>query len=404
MEDNPWDKKYLYYTNEHPLFNSVMKIDTDTMTLKADIHVWGFNPHSVDRACNTDKMYVRTQSSHSFAVIDAKTEECLKVVDLPFKPRTCGDQNYAYNLQLVSGNSDPGIAVINVDNDEVIFTDWEPANDRKPKGNQGGSSTGHAVWFDKNHFGYLNRLSNEIKIFKIHVDNMNRTFSFVYYQTITETDGLKTSLHTIQDDKIDTDLNTTIFYGTVEGYDPTPESGDTAVAPGIQEFTWNPAQGVGLIVKRFFELPQSSSKDTIHHYSILKDTKYLFVPTYSSRKTHIINTDTMTVSHTFNSGYGGGHVNFAISRGYAIVTNHFDQFVTVINYVTNETHKVHVNNDIVNYPNSPLLQTHSNWVSEDERYFYMGNSNSGEFVEVDLEYLIVSRKLFVGGHPEQSIS
>ena len=423
MAYDPWDKKYLYYTNEDPIRNSIMQWNTETMELDAEIEVGGTNPHSVDRACYTDKMYVRTQGSYSFDVVDMKTRKYIKSVDLPFKPRTCGDQNYKHNLQLVAGTSDIGVALIDVETDEVIFTDWESRQDRPAEGNQGGSTDGHAAWFDDDHFGYINRIESEIKIFKVYPKN-KRKWQVRYTQRI----DTATALHTIQDDKIDVNLTEKYIYGAVEGRKELKEKrffpaggrcpdGSYAqtggayvdvvirkgVLPGIQKFRWD---GNRLHSYKYTPLPNSSFDDTIHHYSISPDKRTLWVPTFKSRKTHVLRLSDMRWIKQYVSGYGGGHVNFSSKHPYAVITNHFDDFISVLRTNTSSSqYKIHVNNDIQAYPNPQgLLQTHSNWISKDGRYFYFGNSHSGELVEIDLDTLSVSRKLFVGGHPEQSIS
>jgi hypothetical protein len=67
--------------------------------------------------------------------------------------------------------------------------------------------------------------------------------------------------------------------------------------------------------------------------------------------------------------------------------------------------KVKINNYPAGYPPvEGLLQTHSNWVSKNGNFFYIGNSHSGGFVEVDIGNKRVLRKLFVDENPEQSIS
>ncbi len=409
MEDDPWDSKYLYYANEHPSFNNVMKIDTSDMTLKAYIPVWGLNPHSVDRACYTDKMYVRTQSSYSFGVIDARTEKFIKKVDLPFKPRTCGDQNYKYNLQLVGGTSDPGVALIDVDTDEVIYTAWSKADGRKPLGNQGSSAAGHSVWFDDLHFGYIDRLASEIWIFRLTDGDDNRV---THIQTLDS----PTAMHSIQDDKIDVELTTTTIYGSVEGietvyiYDSegTPVGIETpGQLPGVVKYTFDPTRDSDKVLQQegeVFRLPGSNDKDTVHHYSIHPNGNELWIPTYWTRKVHRISIPNMASLGQIDCGYGGGHVNFSVEQNCAVITNHFDTYVTKIDLTTFEPTNINSNRQYELVGAGKLIQTHSNWIIEDGRYFIIGNPVAGDFVKIDLLYNKVKYKLFVGGSPEQSIS
>ncbi len=114
----------LYYADPRPQehgLNRVLRIDCNNMTYRA-IPVPGNNPHSIDRAGESDKFYVRTQNSYSFDVVNF-TDDSVKTVDLgDHKPRAIGAYNKKYNIQLLSGKDMPIVDVIDVDSDRIIAT------------------------------------------------------------------------------------------------------------------------------------------------------------------------------------------------------------------------------------------------------------------------------------------
>jgi len=103
--------------------------------------------HSVDRAWETDKLYVRTQDSYSFDVIDWREKKYLKTVPLWFKPRAAWAYNDKLNLQLVTWKDVPKIAIIDVKTDNVLRVVWKKL-DKKVTSQGWDSATGHAIWVD----------------------------------------------------------------------------------------------------------------------------------------------------------------------------------------------------------------------------------------------------------------
>jgi hypothetical protein len=184
----------------------------------------------------------------------------------------------------------------------------------------------------------------------------------------------------------------TIYTG-LEGYH------NYAIGPGVQEMHYD---GSGnLTLGRRLYLPNCDTTDTVHHFGITSDNKYLYIPTYRSRQTHVIDLDSFKIVKTYNSGWGGGHVNFCDELRLAAVTNHFDNHVTILDMDSTTTWSVRISeydSDI----NGPLLQTHANWIFG--KYFYIGASTDGIMYEIDLKNKRVNRRLYVGGRPEQSIS
>ena len=389
FDDDPLWTDYYYYTNPAEDRNSVMAWNHKTMTIDKEIKCVGINPHSADRACLTDKMYVRTQNVNSFDVIDARQGRWIKSVPLPFHPRACGDPHLEHHLQLISGKDNPGIAVIDTISDTVLYVDWYDKGDQSPGGNQGGNATGHSGWLDDEYFFMLDRIADQIRIYRI--TGTIGDFHIRFSHSI----NVPTAMHTMQDDGVSFELGVNKWYGAIEGFEAA------GIVPGIQELNY---YGDGnLQLGRLATLPTDAS-DTIHHYGVTPGKDYIYVPTLVSRRTYVLKLETMQYTRYYSSGWGGGHVNFSKQLGRACVTNHFDNFVTIIDSNTHETWNVRINNDTPGYPGEHLLQTHTNHVSEDGRWFFLGNSKSGELVQVDIKYPSVHKKIYCGGEPEQSTS
>ena len=109
----------------------------------------------------------------------------------------------------------------------------------------------------------------------------------------------------------------------------------------------------------------------------------------------------MQVISVVETGIGCAHTRFFPSKVLAIVTNHKDTFVTVIN---SENHT-----KIADVEVSPpqthgqILQSHTSFVDPAAENFYAFASDSGTFYELNLETLTVTRTVHTGGTPRQGV-
>lgn len=370
---------YGYYYYADPTLNRVVVMSPENMFEVASILVPGLEPHSVDRAGFTNKMYVRTSGQKSFDVINSNTFSYVKTVPLNYKPRAIGAYNKYLNLQLVSGKDDPKVSIIDVNTDNVIATVGKKASG-SISGNCGGNATGHSTWLDSNHFVLLDRYNDEIVIYSI--------FGDPYVITKTQTLKLSTGCHTMNIDIPDKSLTQTVFYAEIEG------SKSKGIKPHILELFWNNGY---LTPGRSVYFSGTTSEDKIHHYGI--NNGYIWQPVCSNNRIYKINQNTLKVEKSYPIGNGGGHVNFS-PLGFVVVTNHYSNFITIIDQFDNVTN-VKISEDEYD---GELLQSHLNKISPDGRYFYIFASKSGLFVEVDLVNKTVNRTYYTGGTPEQSSS
>jgi len=109
----------------------------------------------------------------------------------------------------------------------------------------------------------------------------------------------------------------------------------------------------------------------------------------------------MKIMKTIPVGLGAGHTTFVPERNIAIVTNHKDTFVSVVD---TKKHTL-IKNVTVSGPqiNGAILQSHSTFVHPDMNFFYAFATDNGIFYELDLESLEVSRSVETGGTPLQGV-
>lgn len=394
----------LYYADprvEENGLNRALRLDYNDWSFEG-ISVQGINPHSIDRAGATDKFYMRTQNSYSFDVVNFK-EGSVKTVSLgDHKPRAIGAHNQKYNIQLLSGKNMPVVSVIDVATDTVIETVGDRNNYDKTllTSNAGsGSATGHALWLDEDHFGLIDRVNLEIVVYKVTKDTDGNLSFNVTSKVLNDT-----AYHTVE--KVQNPVNKkdyVTFYGMAEG-DLTKN-----VPPGVHELRFDPRKGV-LKKTRTAEFNESNEiveniKPTTHHANISPDGKYIVVPSLEGR-VYFVNRKKMKVQKIVQAKLGAAHVEFSDAEGVAVVTNHFDNFLTIIDMETLEVKKqlqIGFDHDY-DKDDKHLLQPHFSYIGPEGRYFYTFATQDGKFIKVDLRTLEIINVLETGGAPEQAHS
>ena len=399
------EKNVLYYADPRPQehgLNRVLRIDYAHMTYEA-IPVNGINPHSIDRAGESDRFYIRTQNSDSFDVVNFKTGEVKSVNLGDHKPRAIGAYNKKYNIQLLSAKDMPVVDIIDVSTDRVVATlgDRNHYNKSQITSNAGaGSATGHALWFDEDHFGLIDRVNRVVRVYevsKLDNDMLN----------IKETSTLSagTAFHAIERDRFPiSKKDTRIFYAMGEG------DLSQGFNPYVLELEFDPKLGVLKRTGRTAWLSQSSERvdnvsPTTHHAGVTPDGKYLIVPV-SDGKVYIIDRKSMNIIKVLPAKLGAAHIEFSKSRNLAIVTNHFSNILTFIDLDDLSIKKelrigFHHQFD----PNDKhLFQPHFSYVSPDGQYYYTFATQDGDFLKIDLDSLEIVDKIHVGGAPEQAHS
>ncbi len=397
----------LYYADpriEENGLNRALRINTQTMQFD-EVGVNGNNPHSIDRAGSTSRFYMRTQNSYSFDVVSfvGGTASTILLGDASrgvakHKPRAIGGYNRKYNLQLLSAKDMPIVDVIDVGTDTILTTLGDQNNNYTVGSNAGEDGTGHALWFDENHFGLLDRVYNRIRLYRVSRDADN-TLSFTHTQDFQT----RMPIHAVERvENAPTKVDSLAYYAMVDG-DVT-----RGIAPSVLEMSFDPNTGqlIGGREVVFTDSTQSvnSIKPTAHHSGISADGKYLIVPVLTG-KVYFINRSSMAVEKVLEAKLGAAHVNTSKEANVIVITNHFSQYLTLINAQTLTVIK-HL--DISEHQFDPndkhLLQPHFSYIGPYGRYYYTFATQDGNFHKIDLSTLEIDYTLHTGGAPEQSHS
>jgi DNA-binding beta-propeller fold protein YncE len=373
------------------LEDRVVVLDVDNMSLTQTIDTVGVDPYPVDQAGTLDKVYAITRSSNSIDVIDASTLQPLGLIELQHYPRSSEAYNATLGLQLVTGADKPMASLIDVDTDKVVAVVGENVA-VDPIDYGGSNATGHPFWFSDNKFALIDRGNRTINMYKV-VQNRRGIWKTVLLDSV----DTPTAVHHF----VKRDLSSLSgadkhsYYALAEG---NPEAG---IAPSILKYVLkrNKLQFVA-------QANLAESGDEIiasmgsHHADLHPNGNLIYV---GSREGHIyvVNMKKMAVVKRINAGIGAGHTTFVPDRNLAIVTNHKDTFITIIDTEKNRKIKnVTVSGTSIN---GEILQSHSSFVHPNMNYFYAFATDNGVFYELDLETLTVSRTVKTGGTPLQGV-
>ena len=366
------------------------------MQILADIPSTGENTYNVDildRENRLNKVFVMTRGSNSVDVIDTTTLETKKTIELQHYPRSAA-YNSILGLMLISGKNKAMSSLIDVKTEEVVMVVGE---DRvtSPSDFGGSNATGHPIWFSVNQFGLIDREKRTVELFKI--EKKDNGWS------IKSQDKIKTPTsihHIVRERNLYPDMSETAedfqlsskhFYGALEG------SPKDKIAPGIIEIILADDK---LIVGKKMDIGfDESITKGIHHISFHPTNKELLYVPSKEGTLYVVNYKKMKVESTIKTGKGSGHITFVPKRDLAIVTNHNDTFISIVDTKTDKLIKnIEVSEDAIN---NTILQSHTQYVDKDENFFYAFASDNGKFYELDLENLIITRILYTGGTPKQ---
>ncbi len=387
-------------------------MDADAMELAnlipLDSNMPSVHAGSCDRAGYTDKMYVRTpkvndaypgDGSGFLQVVDVAQSKWLRNITLPNPPRSSGGYNRYRGLQGITGKTEPYAMIIDVATDKLVITVGTAHTTETIGGNDGGNATGHFVWLDANHFALLDRYRNSVFIYKINEDYPP------YTTTLTDTIVTPTSSHSfISKDGAGHLFSERTFYLAVEGSSADKDN----VKPQLGKFTFDSATGTVTQVGSYLEFTTVSDvDDVIHHFGFATDG-LIGVPLGASGRVFIVDTSGDLVlwaggTNEYQAGAGAGHFDYSASQGKAVITNHKDKFVSVINITTGVMHNVQFTTTGI--VGTDFIQSHRNWVLPDGKSYIFFEYVAGTFYKIDLvNDTLYSDKVITGGSPVQSTS
>lgn len=346
--------------------DKVYKIDIPSMSLLASVDT-ADQPYPVDLA-GPNKIYAITRNAASVGVINVCTFAEETRLALNHKPRS-SSYNPKNRSSLISGKDKPQTTLVKVRHSQIkrlvgseIYT--------PPVDFGGSNATGHPFWVSKHRFLQLDRTTRFLQ----------------YYSTnghLLDILALPTAMHHIL-------MAGSDYYAVLEG---SPFQG---IPPGLVRFeiSGNHLIQTGQVSLTGFDPAIMGG----HHADFHPDGIHIYM---GSTEGHlfVIDRNAMTVVTTVSVGLGAGHTVFVPDRNIAIVTNHNDTFISVID--TN-THSNIQNITVANPPpTGRKSQGHTASVSPDENFYYGIASNDGTFYEIDLDQMAITRSLYLGGYTLQ---
>jgi len=374
--------------------NRVVVVDVENMKLAEpnyEVYTGHLITYTADKVVDRPKVYVVNRGSNAIDVIDVNTLELTKTIDLEHFPRSAETMNKTLNLCEASGMDKAMATIIDIDTDEVIEAvgNTTPVDTKINPNYGGGHATGHPFWLDAHHFALLDRYDRKVITYHIEKDN-----SGLWDITELSVVPTTTSIHQIIPSKGNYLGAPGFFYGTAEGALDTH--------PSIIEFELVP--GTGLEKRREVKLEKVGvdvNDMWLHHGDFHPTQKLIYVGS-GDGTLFIVNYDTMTIEKTLQAGIGAGHTVMVPEKDLAVVINHKDTFVTIVDTRTNTKIAditVSQEEDLVG---KATIQAHPKYhVSENGKYFYAFLTEEGKMYKMDLDKLRVEEILDVGGKPAQ---
>lgn len=375
------------------LLDRVVVLDVEDMTLTDTVETVGIDPYPVDQAGTLDKVYAITRGSNSIDVINASTLEPMGLIELEHFPRSSEAYNAVLGLQLVTGVDKPMASLIDVETDKVVASVGDSSL-VYPIDYGGSNATGHPYWFTDDKFALIDRGSRTIKMYRVSKRKGKRGGWNV---TLLDTITTPTAVHHF----VKRDTSTLSGKESISYYALSEGSPDADIAPSILKYTLqrNRLNLVG-------EASLAETGDPItaemgsHHADVHPDGEHMYVGS-AEGNTYVINMIKMEVVKSVKAGAGAGHTTFVPERNLAVVTNHRDTFVTIIDTTTHtKITDVTVSGESLH---GEILQSHSSFVHPNMDFFYAFATDNGKFYELNLATLKVSRTVETGGTPLQGV-
>lgn len=187
-----------------------------------------------------------------------------------------------------------------------------------------------------------------------------------------------------------------VFYALAEG-NPSIDNPEDAIPPAILKLRLTASDQ--LIFEKQIDLPGNATEMGSHHADFHPNGQHIYVGS-TEGNLFVVDSISKEVITTIETGFGTGHTRFVPGRNIAIVTNHHDTFVTIVN---TETH-TKIKDITVSgaKQNGEILQSHTNYVSPDGKFYYAFASDNGTFFEINLQKLKkTNRTVQTGGVPVQ---
>jgi DNA-binding beta-propeller fold protein YncE len=329
-------------------------------------------------------------------VIDANTLENLGLLKLNHTPRSGESYNSRLGLALIAGADKPLTSVIDVVNDVVVAEAGRDELTAQTRDNGGSISSGHPAWLTKDKFVVIDREKRVIQLWGIEKLQVADSLDYDWNVFLLDEMDTPTAVHHMlhRNTSMQSKSEKRTFYALAEGKSSSENGG--VIAPAILELRLTARDRLKLVDQ--ISLPGDPTEMSSHHADFHPDGQHIYVGS-SEGNLFVIDRETKSIVSTIETGLGTGHTRFVPARNLAIVTNHHATFVTVVDTKSHSK----IKDIVVSGPkiNGEILQSHTNYVSPDGKFYYAFASDNGTFFELNLKKLKVGRTLYTGGVPVQ---
>ena len=372
VSDNDYGARNLAYYGDWDS-NRIFIFDVDNMAWLATVENTGDGPYGIDQQ-SPEKAYALTRRTESLTIVNNQTFANDGDILLEHKPRST-NYNPTTDLTLVSGGDKAMTTIIKVQKDKVVKVIGKD-RETHPHDYGGSLSTGHPLWVNDQQFLMLDRAARKIQLWNRHGERLS---------TLHTT----TSVHHIFQQPAATmkEGDEHVYYAVEEG-----NQGDE-ISPAILRFKLHRNKLVETARVELNSINPSmydASEMGAHHAAFRPDGKFIYA---GSAEGHlfVINSKRMKVVKVIEVGKGAGHTTFLSMRNQAIITNHNDTFVSVID---TENHEWVTNVEVAEDASPEYKsQAHTSGVSLDMQYFYSAASYDGVFYRINLDTWNVKKTL-----------
>jgi len=402
------EKTIAYYGDKEN--NIIVVVDIDNMelidslatahqkTYAAEVIKTQGMEHSIN-----PKMYIDNRGSNAIDVLDSRTNSITKTINLPFYPRSI-DVEKDTGLVAVSGTNKPMVAIINSYTDKVIATVGKdiitaPTTSGHDYVSSGTLASGHPHWLNQNHFVLIDRQNKKIITYKI-IKTDNNIWSTIKVNEVNTPSPVHNlippevhGMHGKHGKHGGHEYTSKIFFATAEGANN--------IYPSVLKLEFIENEGLKVVDELKIQKDGLSANIMgVHHLNFLRDQKTIYVGSDEGTLFVVDYTSTpMRVIKTVQAGKGAGHTDEMKHNNIAVVINHKDKFITVMNTLNHtKIADIQVSNIPSNEVGVVQTQSHPQYhFSKDGRYFYLFLTEEGALVKVDLVEKRVVQRLEIGG-------
>ena len=334
--------------------------------------------YAVDKVPNKPKAYISNRGSNAIDIINTRSNKIIKTIHTVHYPRSADAMNSSNHLTEVSGMDKAMASIIDTNTDEIVAVvgpneEMDPEN-QPQKG--GSHATGHPYWLNDTNFIINDRYNKKIVMYRM---QNKEAIKVNEVQTLT-------SVHQFIPRK---------GYQGPDNIYYAVEEGSNIEYPSIIKLELTDT-GLKFVDRVSLKKEGVNVLDMKGHHGDFHPSKKLIYVGSDEGNLFMVNYKTMQIIKTVQAGKGAGHTFMAPEKGIAIVINHSDVFVSIIDLDTNSKitdARVSTADDLVG---QKTLQAHPEYYLSDNK-FYMALTEEGKIIELDLDTYQVTRSVDFGG-------